>query len=104
MRAREGLEVLLSTPAQAGCPYTATTTLRSRLFSDHTPIAVLRQSEAVIVQEFLGMPLRGQLERRIFTDVGGAAGLMPGHAGQYPDGGRPRSDQLAARRVSYREQ
>ena len=28
----------------AGWPYTATTTVRSRLFSVHTPMAVLRQS------------------------------------------------------------
>jgi len=30
--------------APSGCPYTATTTVRSRLFSDHTPISVLAQS------------------------------------------------------------
>jgi hypothetical protein len=30
-----------------GCPYTATTTLRSKLFSDHTPSTVLAQSDMI---------------------------------------------------------
>ena len=32
---------------QAGWPKTATTTERSRLFSDHTPMAVLAQSDMI---------------------------------------------------------
>jgi len=33
--------------SQAGLPYTATTTDRSRLFSDQTPMAVLAQSDMI---------------------------------------------------------
>lgn len=34
-------------PRQAGWPYTATTTDRSKLFADQTPIAVLAQSDMI---------------------------------------------------------
>jgi rhodanese-related sulfurtransferase len=37
----------------SGCPYTATTTVRSMLLSDHTPIAVLAQSRMIAMSSGL---------------------------------------------------
>ena len=46
----------------AGCPYIATTTVRSKLFSDHTPIAVLAQSRMIAIVVGVVVPLLNQFE------------------------------------------